>query len=45
MKLLFGDGRQQGPLEADHRPDEGVDDDEQRELPEILANVETTSRS
>jgi hypothetical protein len=32
-------GRQDGALHADHRANEGVDDDEQRELSEVLADT------
>ena len=40
VKLLLGDRRQDAALHADHRADEGVDDDEQRELREVLAQAE-----
>src|SRR5690606_41752106 len=33
--LLLGDQGQERPLEADQGPDEGVDEDEQRELREV----------
>src|SRR5204862_5348604 len=40
MKLLLGDRRKDRALEADHRADERVDDDEQRELREVRAEPE-----
>jgi len=40
VKVLFRDRRQDAALEADHRADEGVDGDEQRELREVLAQAE-----
>ena len=41
LKLLFGEERQNAALHADHRADERVDDDEQRELRDVLAKPET----
>src|SRR5262249_35210068 len=41
VEVLFADRWQDGPLQADHRADEGVDDDEQRELPDVLTQSET----
>src|SRR5207237_10850969 len=35
-----GDGRQDAPLHADHRADESVADDEQRELRGVLAKAQ-----
>jgi hypothetical protein len=40
----LADQRQRRALEADHRPDEGVDSDEQRELREVLAQAEPDLR-
>jgi hypothetical protein len=37
---LLGDRREDRALHADHRADEGVDHDEQRELTEVLAQAE-----
>jgi hypothetical protein len=36
-----GDRRQDGTLHPHHRADECVDDDEERELPEVLAQAES----
>ena len=41
LELLLGDRRQDAALHADHRADERVDDDEQRELREVLAKTQT----
>jgi hypothetical protein len=35
VELVFGKRRQNAPLDADHGTDEGVHDDEQRELREV----------
>ena len=40
MKLLLRDRRQNAPLEADHGAHEGVDDHEEPELGEVLAEPE-----
>ena len=40
MEVLLGDRRQDAALHADHRADERVDDDEQRELREVRAEAE-----
>src|SRR6185369_2749022 len=41
VELLFRDRRQEGALQSDHRTDEGVDDDEERELPQVLTDTKT----
>ena len=43
MELLLRDGWQDAPLHADHGADEGVDENKQGELREILADSETGS--
>ena len=40
LEVLLADQRQNGALEADHRADEGVDPDEQRELARVRAQAE-----
>ena len=41
VKLLLGDRRQDAAFHADHGADERIDDDEQRELREVLAKAQT----
>ena len=41
LELLLRDRRQDAALQADHGADEGIDDDEQRELSEVLAKTQT----
>jgi len=36
VKVVFGNGRQDAPLHADHRADKGVDDDQRGELCEVF---------
>jgi hypothetical protein len=36
VEVLLGDRGEDRALHPDHRADEGVDDHEQRELPEVL---------
>ena len=45
MKLLLGDGREDAALHADHRAHERVDDDEQRELRDVLPESQTDRRT
>jgi hypothetical protein len=45
VKLLLGDRRQDAALHADHRADERVDDDQQGELRQVLADAEPQARS
>jgi hypothetical protein len=39
VKFAFGEDRKNRALDADHRADEGVDDDQQDELREIFAKA------
>ena len=45
LELLLRDRRQDAALHADHGADERVDDDQQRELPEVLAQAEAHAGS
>ncbi len=40
VELLLRDGRQDAALQAHHGTDEAIHDDQQRELPQILAQPE-----
>ncbi len=40
LELLLRDRRQDAALHADHRADERIDDDQQRELTEVLAQTQ-----
>ena len=44
VEVLLGDRRQDASLHPDHRADEGIDEDEQRELREVLAQAEANCR-
>jgi hypothetical protein len=41
VEFLLRDRRQDAALHADHRAHEGVHDDQQRELPEVLTQAQT----
>src|SRR5207237_8070894 len=43
-EVRLGDERDDGALEPHHRSDEGIDDDEQRELTPVGAEAETDGR-
>lgn len=45
MKFVLGDRGEDRPLHPDHRANEGVDDDEQRELREVCPNAELRRRN
>ena len=42
-KLLLAEDRQDRAFEPDHRPDERIDDNEQRELPPVRAQPQPDS--
>ena len=44
LKLLFRKDRQDAALHPDHRTNEGVDDEEHRELSDVLAEPQTNGR-
>jgi hypothetical protein len=41
LELMLRDRRQNAPFQADHRADTRIDDHQQRELTEILAETES----
>ena len=45
VELTFGDGRKNAPFHADHRADESVDDNEQRELSGIFPESKPDMRA
>jgi hypothetical protein len=45
QELLLGDRRQDAALHADHGPDKGIHDDQQRERTEVLAETQAHGAS